>query len=388
MLLLSAAGMLVMTTANDLIVVFLALEVAVDPALRAARRSTGAGSRRRRRASSTSCWARSPRRSSSTASRSCTAPPGTASLTGIAQFLVSNTLFEQGTLLAGFALLLVGLGVQGRGGRRSTCGRPTSTRARPRPITAFMSSATKAAGFAALPAHLHWWRSRSTAPTGARSVVGAGRADARRRQRRRRRPDRPQARAGVLVDRQRGLHPHRLRRRPVDDRAAAAAVEAALFYLFAYTFMTIGAFAVVTVVGRRATTTIHSFDQYRGLGSQPPVLGGLLALLPAGAGRGARSPAGSSPSCRCSGPRSTPGEYVAGRWSASLPRSCWPSSTCASHRGHLAGDDEAGEAAPARRRRSAPPRWSCSWPPASWCSLLGILPGTFLHFARDAASLI
>ena len=55
------------------------------------------------------------------------------------------------------ALALLAVRVPGRWGsgsrsrrRRSTCGRPTSTRARPRPVTAFMSAATKAAAFLAL----------------------------------------------------------------------------------------------------------------------------------------------------------------------------------------------------------------------------------------------
>ena len=40
----------------------------------------------------------------------------------------------------------------------------------PTPVTAFMASATKAAALRRLPAHLPRWRSRSTAPTGGRSI--------------------------------------------------------------------------------------------------------------------------------------------------------------------------------------------------------------------------
>ena len=86
--------------------------------------------------------------------------------------------------------------------------------------------------------------------------------------------------AGVLVDRQRRLHAHRVRR-GLGRRPAAAhrGLEAALFYLFTYTFMTIGAFAVVTLVGRRTHDARHGFDQYRGLARRSPVLAGFLTFF-------------------------------------------------------------------------------------------------------------
>ena len=108
-------GMLMMTTANDLIVVFLSLEMLSIPlyVLSAFDRRRLA---RRKPASSTSCSARSRRRSSSTASRSSTAPPAPRRSPASSTFLAQNTLFEQGTLLAGLGLLLVGPRVQGLGG--------------------------------------------------------------------------------------------------------------------------------------------------------------------------------------------------------------------------------------------------------------------------------
>jgi NADH-quinone oxidoreductase subunit N len=54
--------------------------------------------------------------------------------------------------------------------------------------------------------------------------------------------------------------------------------EAALLYLFAYAFMTIGAFAVITIASRRGDD-LHSFDDYKGLAIQRPLLGGLLAFF-------------------------------------------------------------------------------------------------------------
>jgi NADH-quinone oxidoreductase subunit N len=54
-------------------------------------------------------------------------------------------------------------------------------------------------------------------------------------------------------------------------------VRAAVFYLLVYAFMTIGSFAVVTVVGRRDDR--HLIEDYRGFGSSRPVLAGLLAFF-------------------------------------------------------------------------------------------------------------
>jgi NADH-quinone oxidoreductase subunit N len=54
--------------------------------------------------------------------------------------------------------------------------------------------------------------------------------------------------------------------------------EAALLYLFVYSFMTVGAFAVITIAGRRGDDN-HSFDDYRGIALRRPVLGGLLIFF-------------------------------------------------------------------------------------------------------------
>jgi NADH-quinone oxidoreductase subunit N len=55
-------------------------------------------------------------------------------------------------------------------------------------------------------------------------------------------------------------------------------VEGSLYYLFVYTFMVIGSFAVVTVVGGRGDTH-HDLERYRGLAARQPFLAGSLALL-------------------------------------------------------------------------------------------------------------
>jgi len=54
--------------------------------------------------------------------------------------------------------------------------------------------------------------------------------------------------------------------------------EAALFYLFVYTFMSIGAFAVITLATRKGDDS-HSLEDYRGLALRRPVLGGFLIFF-------------------------------------------------------------------------------------------------------------
>jgi NADH-quinone oxidoreductase subunit N len=54
--------------------------------------------------------------------------------------------------------------------------------------------------------------------------------------------------------------------------------EAALFYLFAYTFMVIGSFAVVTALSRQGDAD-HPIDGLRGLATRRPVLGSLFVLF-------------------------------------------------------------------------------------------------------------
>jgi NADH-quinone oxidoreductase subunit N len=60
--------------------------------------------------------------------------------------------------------------------------------------------------------------------------------------------------------------------------ADARGVSASLYYLFAYMFMVIGTFAVITVIGRVGDTG-HQLSDYRGLGRRQPVLAGAFAVF-------------------------------------------------------------------------------------------------------------
>jgi NADH-quinone oxidoreductase subunit N len=60
--------------------------------------------------------------------------------------------------------------------------------------------------------------------------------------------------------------------------ADARGVESALYYLFAYSFMVIGSFAVITLVAGRGDAA-HDLETYRGLHRRAPWLAGSLAVL-------------------------------------------------------------------------------------------------------------
>jgi NADH-quinone oxidoreductase subunit N len=273
LLLCSAAGMLVMTTANDLIVVFVALEGLSIPLYVLA-----AYDRRRERSLEAGIKYFVLGAFSSAVLLYGTAlvygGAGTTSLTssagtGIAQFLAHTTLLENGTLLAGLVLVLVGIGFK-VSAVPFHMWTPDVYDGAPTPITAFMASATKAAGFAALLRILMtgfrlWgddWRPIIWALAILTLVVGSIAALLQ--------PDIKRmlayssiSHAGyVLMGVQAGT---------------ARGVRAALFYLLVYAFMTIGAFAVVGVLGRRDDR--HLIRDYRGLAGRRPVLAGFLIFF-------------------------------------------------------------------------------------------------------------
>src|SRR5262249_48887221 len=148
LVLFSALGMVVMTSANNLIVVFIALEVLSIPLYVLAAFD-------RRRLSSQEAGIKYFVLGAFSSAvflygiALVYGAPGTTSVQGINEFLARNTRFEQGTLLAGLALLLVGLGFKIAAAPFHTWV-PDVYQGAPTPVTAFMSSATKAAGFAAL----------------------------------------------------------------------------------------------------------------------------------------------------------------------------------------------------------------------------------------------
>lgn len=188
---------------------------------------------------------------------------GTTNLAGIASWLATNIAIRNGVLLAGVVFLLVGLGFKVAAVPFHTW-TPDVYQGAPSPAVGFMAAAAKAAGFAGLLRvffstfsvlqvdwrPLVWVLAALSLAVG--SVLAVVQTDVKRVL-----AYSSIAHAGyVLV----GLQA------ATDDGVAGS-----LFYLFTYTFMVMGSFAVVTLVSRRGDTG-HDLDSYRGLASRRPVL--------------------------------------------------------------------------------------------------------------------
>jgi NADH-quinone oxidoreductase subunit N len=269
LMLFSSLGMVVMTTANDLIVVFLALEILSIPLYVLAAFD-------RRRLSSQEAGIKYFVLGAFSSAiflygiALVYGATGSTKLTDILQFLSQNTLFEKGTLLAGIMLLLVGLGFKVAAVPFHTW-TPDVYQGAPTPVTAFMASATKAAGFAALlrifatafPQYRADWRPAVWVLAALTLLVGS-------------------IGAALQTDVKRLLAYSSIAHAGYVLMAFEAAnpegLESALFYLFTYTFMVVGSFAVVTVLSVRGDDD-HSIDGYRGLASRRPVLGTLLVFF-------------------------------------------------------------------------------------------------------------
>jgi NADH-quinone oxidoreductase subunit N len=140
----------------------------------------------------------------------------------------------------------------------------------PTPVTAFMSSATKAAGFAALLRVLFtafdgyqtdwrpaiWAIAILTLLLG--SIVALVQTDIKRML-----AYSSISHVGYVLI---GL-----------EAGTKQGLRAALFYILVYAFMTIGSFAIVTVIGRRDDR--HEISDYRGLAARQPLLAGLFAFF-------------------------------------------------------------------------------------------------------------
>jgi NADH-quinone oxidoreductase subunit N len=275
LVLLSAAGGMLMAAANDLIVVFLGLET-LSIAL-----FVLAGFHRRRSESGEAAMKYFVLSAFSSAFllygiALVYGATGTTNLAGIAQWLAENVPVTNGVLMGGLALLLVGFGFKVAAVPFHTW-TPDVYQGSPTPVTAFMAGASKAAGFAALLRvffstfhimRLDWkpliW-ALAVASLLVGSLIAIVQTDIKRML-----AYSSISHAGyVLV----GL-----------QAANARGIAGALFYLLAYTFMVIGSFAIATVVGRRGDNQ-HSLDAYKGLARRRPALAfGFTVLLLAQAG--------------------------------------------------------------------------------------------------------
>ena len=268
LLLFSVAGMLTMAAANDLIVVFVALEVLSIPLYVLA-----AYDRRRARSLEAGIKYFVLGAFSSAIFLYGVAlvygATGTTSLEGIQGFLATHVLADEGTLLAGMVLLLVGLGFK-IAAVPFHMWTPDVYEGAPSPVTGFMASATKAAGFAALLRVLFTglaqyqsdWRNLLFV-LAVLTLLGGSIAALRQTDLKRLLAYSSIAHAGyVLIGVQAGT---------------ARGLQSALVYLLVYSFMTIGAFALVTALGGRDDT--HSIEDLHALGRRRPVIAALLAFF-------------------------------------------------------------------------------------------------------------
>jgi NADH-quinone oxidoreductase subunit N len=262
LLLLSASGGVVMAGANDLIVMFLGLEVLsiavyVLAALDLRRfRSQEAGMKYFVLGAFSSAFFLY-------GIALIYGAAGSTNLLDIDRFLSTNQLLDDGLLLGGFALLLVGLLFK-VGAVPFHAWTPDVYQGAPSPIVAYMASGVKVAGFAAM-LRIFWltfgdyrtdWQPIIYAIAAITLLVGS-------------------IVAVVQTDVKRMLAYSSISHAGyilVGVQAATAdGTSAALFYLGAYSFMVIGSFAVVTVMGSDGESA-QSLGDYSGLARRRPVL--------------------------------------------------------------------------------------------------------------------
>jgi NADH-quinone oxidoreductase subunit N len=201
---------------------------------------------------------------------------GSTELALIADFLTRNILANNGILLAGLALLIVGLGFK-VAAVPFHFWTPDVYQGAPTPFTGYMAAVAKAAGFAgllriltsALITQQTDWRPIIWVLAVLTLVIGSVLAIASRDLKRMLAYSSISQAGYVLVGVQ---------------AASRTGTAAALFYLFTYSFIVIGSFAVVDVIQGRGEAR-SDLGALRGLSRRQPLLaGGMLVLLLAQAG--------------------------------------------------------------------------------------------------------
>ena len=269
LMMLSGAGGVIMASANDLIVLFLGLEV-LSIAL-----YVMAGFHLRREESREAAVKYFVLGAFASAFllygiALIYGATGTTNLFEIATFLARNSLVADGLLMGGMALLLVGLGFK-VAAVPFHAWTPDVYQGAPTPVTGFMAAVAKAAGFAGLlrvfasgfGLFVDDWTPiigiLAVLTLALGSVLAIVQSDVKRAL-----AYSSISHAGyVLVGMQAGT---------------SQGVAGSLFYLFVYAVMALGAFSVVTLVGRTGDAA-HSLDDYRGLSRQRPYLAFALTVF-------------------------------------------------------------------------------------------------------------
>ncbi len=270
LMLLSASGAVTMASANDLIVLFIGLEImSVAVYVLAAMHS--------RRVSSQEAGMKYFVLGAFSSAfllygiALTYGATGSTNLVRIQTYLSATVITNNGLLLGGLAFMLVGFGFK-VAAVPFHFWTPDVYQGSPSPVTAFMATAVKAAAFAGLirvfvvaigPAYVDEWRPMVYALTVLTLVVGSLLAIAQTNVKRMLAYSSINHAGFLLI----GVL-----------AASPQGNSATLFYLIAYTFMAAGSFAVVTVVGRKGDGH-HSLDDYRGLSRSRPGLALVFTLL-------------------------------------------------------------------------------------------------------------
>jgi NADH-quinone oxidoreductase subunit N len=195
---------------------------------------------------------------------------GSSNLTQIADYLSKNVIASNGVLLAALALLLIGFGFK-IAAVPFHMWSPDVYEGAPSPITGFMAAIAKAGAFAAL---LRVFISAfGTARADWQPVVWA------------------LAFVSLLFGAVVALMQRDVKRMMAYssinhvgfillgvEAATTRGVTASLYYVFTYMFLVIGSFAVITVMGREGDTG-HQLEDYRGLARRQPILALSFAVL-------------------------------------------------------------------------------------------------------------
>ncbi len=195
---------------------------------------------------------------------------GSTNLSTISYFLGSNVLLRPGLLYAGGALLLVGFAFK-IAAVPFHLWSPDVYEGAPTPVTGYMAAVVKVGAFAALirvlisalGTQLTTWRPIIWALVVLTTLVGASLALVQRNVKRILAYSSINHAGFVLL----GVW-----------AATSRGTAATLFYLATYAPVVVASFAVVTLVGGDGDDQ-HSIDHYRGLARRQPWLGGALAVL-------------------------------------------------------------------------------------------------------------
>ena len=267
--LISASGAMLMGASNDLILIFLALEIMSIPLY------VMAGFDRRREESSEAAIKYFVLGAFSSAIfvygiALTYGATGSTNLASIGAFLARNVIVSNGVLLGGLALMLVGFAFK-IAAVPFHMWTPDVYEGSPTPAVGFMAAIAKIGGFAALlrvfissfPTLAASWQPLLWVIATITLLLGA-------------------TVALVQTDIKRMLAYSSINHAGFIllgvQAATTRGVSASLYYLFAYAFLVLGSFIVVGVVGGRGDER-HDLDGYRGLAKKSPILALSFAVL-------------------------------------------------------------------------------------------------------------